>query len=89
MRIRHRAVCAEREPEGGAVQPLTCEQMTCLNGGACVQSYHGYTCQCAEGYDGPRCQNTKISFGNSGYGWFDTIGKTRFMTKIRSTKNAK
>jgi len=69
-----RYACAAREPEGGAEQPLECEQLSCLNEGVCVESYHGWMCQCLDGFEGPRCQNTKISFVSGAWGWFDTIG---------------
>ncbi|XP_068167737.1 neural-cadherin [Antennarius striatus] len=45
----------------------------CLNGGACVDTQHGYRCQCPAQFEGPECQQNKHSFHGSGYAWFPPI----------------
>ena len=33
----------------------------CLNNGICVDGANTYTCQCAQGFDGANCQNSKYN----------------------------
>jgi len=48
-----------------------------------------YRCSCLEGFDGPRCQQTHISFNGKGWAWYPPLGQchqghTRSETKVRS-----
>lgn len=45
----------------------------CLNGGRCTDSSVGPICTCPEGYDGPRCEMTTISFNGQGWAWFHPL----------------
>ena len=45
----------------------------CLNGGRCTDSSVGVLCKCPEGYDGPQCQMTTISFNGQGWAWFPPL----------------
>uniref|UniRef100_A0A8C5H0I1 Neural-cadherin-like n=1 Tax=Gouania willdenowi TaxID=441366 RepID=A0A8C5H0I1_GOUWI len=45
----------------------------CFNGGGCVDTQHGYRCQCPAQFQGPECQQNKHSFTGSGYAWFPPI----------------
>uniref|UniRef100_A0A4W6FY89 Si:ch211-186j3.6 n=1 Tax=Lates calcarifer TaxID=8187 RepID=A0A4W6FY89_LATCA len=42
----------------------------CFNGGVCVDTQHGYRCQCPAQFEGPECQQNKHSFHGNGYAWF-------------------
>uniref|UniRef100_A0A8C7X481 Si:ch211-186j3.6 n=1 Tax=Oryzias sinensis TaxID=183150 RepID=A0A8C7X481_9TELE len=42
----------------------------CFNGGVCVDTQHGYKCQCQAQFEGPECQQIKHSFHGNGYAWF-------------------
>nr|XP_057932731.1 neural-cadherin isoform X2 [Doryrhamphus excisus] len=42
----------------------------CFNGGVCVDTQHGYRCQCPAQLEGPECQQNKHSFRGDGYAWF-------------------
>ncbi|XP_029949454.1 neural-cadherin-like [Salarias fasciatus] len=42
----------------------------CFNGGVCVDTQHGYRCQCPAQFEGPECQQNKHSFQGNGYAWF-------------------
>uniref|UniRef100_A0A3B3CPW6 Si:ch211-186j3.6 n=1 Tax=Oryzias melastigma TaxID=30732 RepID=A0A3B3CPW6_ORYME len=42
----------------------------CFNGGVCVDTQHGYRCQCQAQFEGPECQQNKHSFHGNGYAWF-------------------
>ncbi|XP_019740005.1 neural-cadherin [Hippocampus comes] len=42
----------------------------CFNGGVCVDTQHGYRCQCPAQLEGPECQQNKHSFHGNGYAWF-------------------
>ena len=35
-----------------------CTSVSCLNGGTCEDGINSFTCQCAEGFDGPNCENS-------------------------------
>ena len=37
-----------------------CENDPCQNGGTCVNSPGGYSCNCVDGYTGDHCQEGKI-----------------------------
>ena len=38
-----------------------CVNHTCLNGGSCVDGVNNYTCICVGGFNGDRCETSKIS----------------------------
>ncbi|KAM7406563.1 hypothetical protein PAMP_000934 [Pampus punctatissimus] len=42
----------------------------CFNGGICVDTQHGYRCQCPAQFEGPECQQNKHSFHGNSYAWF-------------------
>uniref|UniRef100_A0A8D3D467 Si:ch211-186j3.6 n=1 Tax=Scophthalmus maximus TaxID=52904 RepID=A0A8D3D467_SCOMX len=42
----------------------------CFNGGVCVDTQHGYRCQCPAQFEGPECQQNRHSFHGNGYAWF-------------------
>lgn len=56
-------------------RPETCRDHPppCLNGGRCTDSSVGALCQCPEGYDGPQCQLTTVSFNGQGWAWFPPL----------------
>ncbi len=37
-----------------------CEATPCENNGICTNSVGSYTCDCADGFDGDNCENSKI-----------------------------
>ena len=37
-----------------------CVNLTCLNGGSCVDDLNNYTCRCVSGFKGDRCEKSKI-----------------------------
>ena len=39
-----------------------CMPDSCLNGGTCEDGINSFTCQCAEGFDGPTCENSMCLF---------------------------
>src|SRR5689334_3016224 len=41
---------------GAAAVPAPCADSPCLNGGACAESGTVFTCDCADGFGGARCQ---------------------------------
>uniref|UniRef100_G3PMI9 Si:ch211-186j3.6 n=1 Tax=Gasterosteus aculeatus aculeatus TaxID=481459 RepID=G3PMI9_GASAC len=45
----------------------------CFNGGVCVDTQHGYRCQCPSQFEGPECQQNKHSFHGNGYAWFPPV----------------
>jgi len=48
-----------------------CDSSSCLNGGTCNPQYPGIYCFCPHGFDGPRCEQTQISFnGGSSFAVF-------------------
>ena len=47
---------------GGDTTTDPCDANPCLNGGGCMASGSGYTCNCAVGFSGPTC-NTQTSGG--------------------------
>eukprot|EP00066_Takifugu_rubripes_P016640 XP_011605906.1 PREDICTED: neural-cadherin-like [Takifugu rubripes] len=59
----------------------------CLNGGTCTDIKNGYRCHCPPQFDGPDCQQTRLSFLGNGYAWlppirpcFDSHLSLEFMT---------
>ncbi|XP_077982689.1 neural-cadherin-like [Glandiceps talaboti] len=61
-------VCGAREAPRGL-----CESSPCYNGGTCVDTPHGYVCQCGDGFEGTDCQDLKRSFSGQGYAWYDSL----------------
>lgn len=51
----------------------TCRSSPCLNGGRCSDTRNGPTCECASGFNGPRCQQTARSFKGSGWAWYPPL----------------
>uniref|UniRef100_A0A673XXT8 Neural-cadherin-like n=1 Tax=Salmo trutta TaxID=8032 RepID=A0A673XXT8_SALTR len=45
----------------------------CFNGGTCIDTLSGYSCQCPLQHEGPECQQTRRSFLGNGYAWFPPI----------------
>lgn len=41
------------------VAPAICESKPCLNGGTCVTSNDGYSCNCLIGWTGVNCETRK------------------------------
>ena len=39
-----------------------CSSNPCLNGATCIDQVNGYSCNCQPGYQGVRCQTSKLSF---------------------------
>ena len=37
-----------------------CVNLTCLNGGSCIDDVNNYTCRCVAGFKGDRCETSKI-----------------------------
>ena len=37
-----------------------CESSPCENGGTCVDAVLAFTCECADGYEGPHCNEQSI-----------------------------
>ena len=40
-----------------------CESSPCLNGGSCTNTDTGFTCDCAEGWRGDTCEESKNTSG--------------------------
>ena len=36
-----------------------CGNISCLNGGTCIDGVNSFNCQCVKGYNGDRCENGK------------------------------
>ncbi|XP_026817887.1 neural-cadherin isoform X2 [Rhopalosiphum maidis] len=51
----------------------TCRSSPCLNGGRCTDTRNGPTCECLNGFNGPRCQQTARSFKGSGWAWYPPL----------------
>ncbi|CAH1793745.1 unnamed protein product [Owenia fusiformis] len=41
-----------------------CEEVTCQNGGMCVDAVNGYICECVSGYSGKDCENNVKTCSN-------------------------
>ncbi|XP_058799205.1 neural-cadherin isoform X1 [Phymastichus coffea] len=51
----------------------SCKNNPCHNGGRCLETRFGLTCQCPAGYNGPRCQQTARSFRGNGWAWYPAL----------------
>ncbi|XP_066902324.1 neural-cadherin isoform X6 [Halyomorpha halys] len=51
----------------------SCRTSPCLNGGRCIEGRYGLSCNCPNGYTGPRCQQTSRSFRGSGWAWYPPL----------------
>jgi len=49
-----------------------CSPNACLNGGTCTGDA-AKPCRCPEGFQGPRCEGLDISFGGTGWAWYDPL----------------
>lgn len=70
-RIMPECVCLADEylnPGPGGV----CSPNACLNGGTCTGDA-SKPCRCPEGFQGPRCEGLDISFGGTGWAWYDPL----------------
>lgn len=51
----------------------SCRSSPCFNGGRCIETRYGLTCQCPAGYAGPRCQQITRSFRGNGWAWYPPL----------------
>lgn len=42
-----------------------CENITCMNGGSCLDGIESFTCVCADGWEGNFCEQGMLAFVNS------------------------
>ncbi|KAM4592527.1 neural-cadherin isoform 2-T2 [Odontesthes bonariensis] len=68
--VESTAVCSCPGREQSHQSCSTYPRNPCFNGGACVDTQHGYRCQCPAQFEGPECQQNKHSFHGNGYAWF-------------------
>lgn len=54
-----------------------CFTRPCMNNGVCRDSRTGPICTCPEGYTGPRCQQTTVSFNGYGWAWYPAFDTCR------------
>jgi len=60
-----------------------CNSSSCLNGGTCFPQYPGIYCFCPHGFDGPRCEETQISFtGGSSFAVFPSALKQQLRGRV-------
>ncbi|GAA6100641.1 neural-cadherin, partial [Tachysurus ichikawai] len=70
---RVRALCGCLARESKHMSCSSYPHSPCLNGGTCVDTEMGYSCQCPPLFDGPECQQTRHTFLGDGYAWFPPI----------------
>ena len=46
----------QRTPRPGCSRSTSCQYSHCYNGGSCIDSWTTTGCNCANGYDGPQCE---------------------------------
>uniref|UniRef100_A0A1A8SAM0 Uncharacterized protein n=1 Tax=Nothobranchius rachovii TaxID=451742 RepID=A0A1A8SAM0_9TELE len=68
--VESTAVCSCPGREQSHQSCTTYPRNPCFNGGMCVDTQHGYRCQCPAQFEGPECQQNKHSFHGNGYAWF-------------------
>ncbi|XP_054588647.2 neural-cadherin [Nothobranchius furzeri] len=68
--VESTAVCSCPGREQSHQSCTTYPRNPCFNGGICVDTQHGYRCQCPAQFEGPECQQNKHSFHGNGYAWF-------------------
>uniref|UniRef100_A0A1A7XDW5 Uncharacterized protein n=2 Tax=Nothobranchiidae TaxID=405002 RepID=A0A1A7XDW5_9TELE len=68
--VESTAVCSCPGREQSHQSCATYPRNPCFNGGICVDTQHGYRCQCPAQFEGPECQQNKHSFHGNGYAWF-------------------
>ncbi|XP_027005788.2 neural-cadherin [Tachysurus fulvidraco] len=68
-----RALCGCLARESKHMSCSSYPHSPCLNGGTCVDTEMGYSCQCPPLFDGPECQQTRHTFLGDGYAWFPPI----------------
>uniref|UniRef100_A0A671U276 Si:ch211-186j3.6 n=1 Tax=Sparus aurata TaxID=8175 RepID=A0A671U276_SPAAU len=71
--VESTAVCSCPGREQSHQPCNTYPRNPCFNGGMCVDTQHGYRCQCPAQFEGPECQQNKHSFHGNGYAWFPPI----------------
>ena len=50
----------------------TCSATSCFNGGTCTGDA-SRPCRCPDGFQGPRCEGTDVSFDGTGWAWYDPL----------------
>ncbi|KAI9564700.1 hypothetical protein GHT06_008441 [Daphnia sinensis] len=50
----------------------SCSATSCLNGGTCTGDA-AQPCRCIDGFQGPRCEGLDVSFGGTGWAWYDPL----------------
>ena len=50
----------------------SCSATSCLNGGTCTGD-SAQPCRCPDGFQGPRCEGLDVSFGGTGWAWYDPL----------------
>ncbi|XP_068617100.1 neural-cadherin [Brachionichthys hirsutus] len=73
LTVESTAVCSCPGREQSHQSCGTYPRNPCLNGGVCMDTQHGYRCQCPAQFEGPECQQNKHSFHGNGYAWFPPI----------------
>ncbi|KAM4744534.1 neural-cadherin isoform 2-T2 [Anableps anableps] len=68
--VESKAVCSCPGREQSHQPCASYPRNPCFNGGVCVDTQHGYRCQCPAQFEGPECQQNKHSFHGNGYAWF-------------------
>uniref|UniRef100_A0A3Q2CVV9 Si:ch211-186j3.6 n=1 Tax=Cyprinodon variegatus TaxID=28743 RepID=A0A3Q2CVV9_CYPVA len=68
--LESRAVCSCSGRDQSHQPCASYPRNPCFNGGVCVDTQHGYRCQCPAQFEGPECQQNKHSFHGNGYAWF-------------------
>uniref|UniRef100_A0AAV2MF92 Uncharacterized protein n=1 Tax=Knipowitschia caucasica TaxID=637954 RepID=A0AAV2MF92_KNICA len=69
--VKARCGCRSRELTYSSCSSL--HSNPCLNGGTCSDGPLGFRCVCPPLLDGPRCEQTSITFGGSGFSWLPPL----------------